>query len=306
MLDIRHLKTLTALRDYGSLAAAAEVLHLTPSAISHQLKELDQLFEHSVVNRRTRPVSFSIVGERLLKLADDVLPALQLAQNDITALIHGQSGRLVLSSECHSCFDWLMPLLNQYQKRYPDVELDFAAGFATNPHELLQLEEFDVLITADPIALDGISYCPIFEYESRLVLSPSHRLNQVPHITVDDLAQETLIAYPVEKHRLDIIAKVFIPQQQQPKRIRSTDSTQMLIQLVASHHGIAALPDWVVHDYEQKGWVTSRRLDCVAPEGLRRTLYAGYRLADQNKVFFKGFLEQLQSFSQHRMMLYKT
>ena len=304
MIELRHLKTLTSLREHGSLVAAAGDLCLTPSAISHQLKELDQWFGVEIVNRRNRPVSFSNVGLRLLKLADDILPQVQIAQSDISRIVHGQTGRIIFSSECHSCFDWLMPLLNQYRMQYPDVDLDFASGFEANPHELLQNSEFDLLITADPIALKGIEYFPIFEYESRLVLSNTHPLVRSEQITVQELAEETLITYPVDKHRLDIMSKLFIPANILPKQIRTTDLTQMLIQLVASGRGIGALPDWVVYEYEQKGWVTSRRLNCVAPEGLRRTLYAGYRIEEKQKSYFEGFLTQLDKFSKRRTHYY--
>ena len=304
MLELRHLKTLTALREHGSLVAAATDLYLTPSAISHQLKELDQWFGVEVVNRRSRPVSFSHVGLRLLKLADDVLPQIQIAHTDIARIVHGQTGRIIFSSECHSCFDWLMPLLNQYRQQYPDVDLDFVSGFESNPHELLQNAEFDLLITADPIALKGIEYFPIFEYESRLVLSNTHPLVRVEKITVQELAEQTLVTYPVDKHRLDIMAKLFIPANLHPKEIRTTELTQMLIQLVASGRGISALPDWVVNEYEQKGWVTSRRLDCVSPKGLRRTLYAGYRTEDKDKSYFEGFLNLLDKFSKKRNHYY--
>lgn len=304
MLELRHLKTLTALRAHGSLVAAAGDLCLTPSALSHQLRELDQWFGVEVVNRRSRPVSFSNVGQRLLKLADEILPQVQIAHSDITRIVHGQTGRITFSSECHSCFDWLMPLLNQYRQQYPDVDLDFASGFEANPHELLQIGEFDLLITADPIALKGVEYFPIFEYESRLVLSNTHPLVRAQDITVQELAEETLITYPVDKHRLDIMSRLFIPANILPKQIRTTDLTQMLIQLVASGRGIGALPDWVVNEYEQKGWVTSRRLDCVAPEGLRRTLYAGYRIEEKEKDYFEGFLKQLDKFAKKRAQYY--
>ena len=304
MLEHRHLKTLTALREHGSLVAAAGDLCLTPSALSHQLRELDQWFGVEVVNRRSRPVSFSNVGQRLLKLADEVLPQVQIAQSDITRIVHGQTGRITFSSECHSCFDWLMPLLNQYRQQYPDVDLDFASGFEANPHELLQTGEFDLLITADPIALKGVEYFPIFEYEPRLVLSNTHPLVRAKDITVQELAEETLVTYPVDKHRLDIMSRLFIPANILPKQIRTTDLTQMLIQLVASGRGIGALPDWVVNEYEQKGWVTSRRLDCVAPEGLRRTLYAGYRTEEKEKDYFEGFLKQLDKFAKKRTQYY--
>ena len=304
MIELRHLKTLTALREHGSLVAAAGDLCLTPSAVSHQLRELDQWFGVEVVNRRSRPVSFSDVGQRLLRLADDILPQVQMAQSDITRIVHGQTGRIVFSSECHSCFDWLMPLLNQYRIHYPDVDLDFESGFQANPHELLQQGEFDLLITADPIELKGLTYFEIFEYESRLVLANTHPLTREAKISVQALSEHTLITYPVDKHRLDIMSHVFIPANILPKTIRTTDLTQMLIQLVASGRGIAALPDWVVYEYEQKGWVRSRRLDCVAEQGLRRTLYAGYRIEDQDKDYFAGFLKYLTKFSQKRDCYY--
>ncbi|GAA5014204.1 LysR family transcriptional regulator [Acinetobacter puyangensis] len=304
MLELRHLRTLQALREHGSLVSAAADLNLTPSAISHQLKELEHWYDVEIVNRRSRPLQFSNVGLRLLKLADDILPQVQLAQSDIVRLVHGQTGRIIFSSECHSCFDWLMPLLNQYRQQYPDVDLDFASGFEMNPHELLQNSEFDLLITADPIALKGIEYFPIFQYESRLVLSNTHALVRDEQLTIEKLAAETLITYPVDKHRLDIMAHVFIPANIQPKQIRTTELTQMLIQLVASGRGISALPDWVVYEYEQKGWVTSRRLDCISPEGLRRTLYAGFRTEDKDKDYFHGFLKQLQKFSNKRQSYY--
>lgn len=306
MLELRHLRTLTALREYDSLAAAAHALCITPSAVSHQLKELEHFYGTEIVQRRSRPLTFSPVGERLLLLADDVLPACQTAQMDIAALQQGQTGRMILSSECHSCFDWLMPVLNQYQKKYPDVELDFVSGFEAAPHTQLCNEECDLLITADPIELEGITYFSIFDYECRLVLAPTHPFCRMSDITLDELCQETLIAYPVEKHRLDIMARLFIPAHRQPRRIRTTDSSQMLIQLVASHQGIAALPDWVVADYEQKGWVTSRRLYAVGPDGLRRTLYAGYRKTDQDKTYFRGFLDHLRQFARHRPVLYEA
>lgn len=306
MLEIRHLKTLSALREHGSLVAAANDLCLTPSAISHQLKELDHWYGVEVVNRRSRPVTFSHVGERLLQLADDVLPQFQVTQSDITRIVHGQTGRIIFSSECHSCFDWLMPLLNQYRQQYPDVDLDFASGFQANPHDLLQNAEFDLLITADPIAMKGVEYFPIFEYESRLVLSNTHAFVRQEHLSIEDLAEETLITYPVDKHRLDIMAHLFIPANIQPKNIRTTELTQMLIQLVASGRGIGALPDWVVYEYEQKGWVTSRRFDCVATQGLRRTLYAGYRTEDTQKSYFEGFLKQLEKFSLKRPVYYQN
>jgi LysR family transcriptional regulator for metE and metH len=306
MIEIRHLKTLHALREEGSLAAAAEHLHLTPSALSHQLKELEQWLSLSLLNRKTKPLQFSAAGQRLLQLADQVLPLVQNARGELTRLAHGQTGRLLLASECHSCFDWLMPVLNRYRQDFPDVDLDFASGFEPEPHTQLQQGEIDLLVTTDCLPMKGIHYHRLFDYESRLVLSPSHLLAVQEKITAEDVAAQTLIAYPVEPTRLDIVAGYLAPHGLQPAKLRTTELTPMLIQLVASGRGIAALPDWVVKDYEQKGWVVSRRLTPKSTDqtelnqGLRRTLYAAVRQADEELVFMQGFLQLLIRMTQSR------
>ncbi|MFC0820289.1 LysR family transcriptional regulator [Moraxella marmotae] len=290
MLEIRHLQMLSTLRRHGSLASTADELNLTASAISHQLKELENYYNITLVNRRTRPVSFTPAGLVVLELADSILPQVARSKAEIKRLAHGQAGRLRLASECHSCFDWLMPILNVYRGQYSDVELDFATGFDPEPHQMLMDNEIDLLITASDLPIAGIHYLPLFTYESRLVLSPAHRLASGEFIAAEDLADQTLIAYPVEESRLDIIAKFLAPSGITPARIRTTELTAMLIQLVASERGVAALPDWVVLEYERKGWVVSRPLGA----GVHCQLYAAIRASDAGLDYMQGFLGLLK------------
>ncbi|WP_199508374.1 MULTISPECIES: LysR family transcriptional regulator [unclassified Psychrobacter] len=289
MLELRHLQTLTALRAHGSLAAAADELHVTASAVSHQLKELENYYDISLVNRRTRPLTFTPAGKTVLALADNILPQVTRTKANLKRLAYGQAGRLRLASECHSCFDWLMPILNQYRREWSDVELDFATGFEPEPHHLLLEGDIDLLITTSNLPIDGLSYQPLFEYESRLVLSPTHNLTEQSFVTPDDLTEETLIAYPVEAKRLDIIAKFMTPADASFKKMRTTELTAMLIQLVASERGVAALPDWVVSEYEKKGWVVSRPLG----EGVYCQLYAATRTASNDTAYMQGFASLL-------------
>ncbi len=290
MLELRHLNTLTALRAHGSLAAAADELHVTASAVSHQLKELENYYDISLVNRRTRPLTFTPAGKTVLALADSIMPQVTRTKSNLKRLAHGQAGRLRLASECHSCFDWLMPILNQYRREWSDVELDFATGFEPEPHHLLIEGDIDLLITTSNLPLDGISYQPLFEYESRLVLSPTHNLDAQDFIEPNDLTDETLIAYPVEAKRLDIIANFMTPAEVSFESIRTTELTAMLIQLVASERGVAALPDWVVAEYEKKGWVVSRPLG----KGVHCQLYAATRTSSKEMAYMQGFASLLE------------
>lgn len=107
MIEIKHLKTLQALRNSGSLAGAAAALHQTQSALSHQFSDLEQRLGFRLFVRKSQPLRFTPQGEILLQLANQVLPQIARALQDCN---EPQQTRLRLAIECHSCIQY-SPLL---------------------------------------------------------------------------------------------------------------------------------------------------------------------------------------------------
>lgn len=165
MLEIRHLETLTAIREGGSLQEAAERLHLTQSALSHQLRDLETRLGTPLLNRRTRPARLTTAGLRVLALADEVLPRIRATERELQRLAAGRSGRLHLAIDCHSCFQWLMPALDAFRVQWPDVALDLSAAFSFAPLPALVRGDLDLVITSDPQPLEAVQYLPLFKYE---------------------------------------------------------------------------------------------------------------------------------------------
>ena len=165
MLEIKHLKTVRALRDGGSLVEAAKRLHLTQSALSHQLKDVEERLGLSLFVRKTKPIRFTRAGEHILELADKVIPQLEKTSREIKKLAGGQAGRLHMAIECHSCFDWLMPAINSFRDQWPEVEIDLMASFHFEPLPALARGDLDLVVTADPIPMSGIYYQPLFRYQ---------------------------------------------------------------------------------------------------------------------------------------------
>ena len=126
MIELRHLRTLAALRETGSLVEAAEKVFLTQSALSHQIKDLEHKLNLDLFIRKTKPVEFTTAGQRLLLLADDLLPQIRNTERELSRLAAGSVGRLNIAIECHSCFQWLMPSLDIYRADWPEVELDLS------------------------------------------------------------------------------------------------------------------------------------------------------------------------------------
>ena len=287
MLELRHLRTLVTLREADSLVEASERLHLTQSALSHQLKDLEQRLGTSLFLRKTRPVQFTSAGLRLLRLADNLLPQVRQAERDLQRLAGGQAGRLHMAIECHSCFQWLMPTIDQFRNVWPEVEVDFASGHFFAPLPALARGELDLVITSDPQEITGLSYVPLFTYEAVLAISNQHRLGSRSFIEPADLAGETLICYPVERDRLDIFTRFLEPASVEPAAIRNAELTIMMMQLVASGRGVCCLPNWAITEYLQRGYVSAKRL---GREGLFGTLYAAVREDMLEMSYMQDFL----------------
>jgi len=291
-VELRHLRTLVALRDTGSLVEAADRVFLTQSALSHQIKDLETRLGCRLFIRKTRPVRFTPAGRRLLKLADEVLPSVHGAEQDLARLAGGESGRIFMAIECHSCFEWLLPAINAYRERWPDVELDIASGFHFAPLPALARGDLDLVITADPVPELGLSYLPLFSYEAQLALARDHELAAKPWIEPADLRREVLITYPVDRDRLDIFTAFLEPAGVEPARVRTAELTTMMVQLVASGRGVCCLPNWALHEYRQREFVIVKSL---GEEGIWPTLYAAVRTDEQRAPFIEGFVDIARS-----------
>lgn len=286
-LELRHLETLLALAECGSLSKAAARLFLTQSALSHQLRTLESHYGAALVEKNVRPLRFTAIGQRLLALARTVLPEVAEAGRDVARLAQGHAGQLRIAVQCHNCFDWLMPAMDAYRSLWPEVELDIISGFVVNPLPLLERAEAELAVIHDkPEASPHLTFSPLFRYESVALMSPRHRLAAKASLQAQDFAEETLITYPVPDEMLDVMKHCLTPAGVNPRR-RTAELTVAILQLVASGRGIAALPSWSVGNYIDRGYVISRP---IGQGGLRCELYAATSRAGGEAAYIREFI----------------
>jgi len=285
ILELRHLRTLRAIEETGSLAAAAQMISLTQSALSHQLKQLEAHYEVPLFTRNTRPMTLTDTGRKLLDLANDILPRIDETESAL-AQAGSHATRFHVAIECHSCFDWLLPALNHVRKHWPELDVDAQMIFDALP--LLTQGDIDVVITSDPVESDNLTFIELFQYEARLLLSPQHRLAGKKVIQPGDIADETLVTYPVEIERLDVFKHFLQPAGLQINNRRTSELTDMMIQHVDSQRGIAVLPDWVLRNHALAKTLPSRSL---GKHGVHRTVYAAVRTTDADNIELKDFVD---------------
>jgi len=296
MLELRHLRTIVALAEGGGLGRAAKRVHLSESALSHQIKLIEEHYGE-IYQRKSQPLRLTAVGRRLLQLSYKVEEALGEAERDLALLKDGRSGDLRVAVECHSCFDWLMPAMDAFRETWDAVELDLVSGFHPDPVALLGERQADLVIVSQAERRPGLVFHPLFRFEMLALVPSGHPYARRRFITAKDFASETLVTYPIPDSRLDIVREVLGPAGINPPR-RTTALTVAILQLVASRRGLAVLPGWAVEPYLARGYVHACR---VGREGLWSTLYAATSARSARLAYMRAFIETMRRVSFERL-----
>ena len=287
MLEIRHLRTLMAIAETGTVSRAADRVHLTQSALSHQLKTLESHYGVAMVSRHGQSVRLTESAQRLVALGRAVINEIQAAERDLAKIAVKPASTLRIALECHTCFDWLMPVMDAFRMNWPQVELDLVSGFHPNPLALLAEDKTDLVIGSECKSRRSLVYHPLFRFEILAVLPTDHPLRTKRYVTAPDFAEDTLITYPVPDDRMDLIRYVLKPARVSPKR-RTTELTIAIVQLVASRRGVAALPSWGISNYLRYGYVIARR---IGKKGLWSNLYGVTTQEVARQPFIRDFLD---------------
>ncbi len=286
-IEFRHLRSIKAIHETGGLARAAETLNITQSALSHQVKGIEDQAGVELFVRRAKPLRLSAAGLRILAAAERVLPEIDALEQEFRGLRDGRSGRLHIAIECHACFDWLFPVLEKFRHAWPDVDVDIRPGLAFDALPALAREEVDVVISSDPETIPDVEFTPLFDYEPVFVAAAQHPLSARPYIEAADFRGQTLITYPVDRARLDVFSQLLTPAKVEPASVRQVELTAVILLLVASNRGVAVLPDWVVRDVRYHSDYVTRP---VTARGLTRRLYAATRTRDTTLPFMAHLL----------------
>ena len=287
MLERIHLRIIQEVATLGSLTAAADKLCLTQSALSHAMKKLESQLGTAIWLREGRSLRPTQAGEYLLGVANRVLPRLSMAEERLLQYARGERGTLRVGMECHPCYQWLLKVVEPYLAAWPDVDVDVKQKFQFGGIGALLAYEIDLLVTPDPLFKPGLLFEPVFDYEQVLVVSKTHALASASYIKPEHLQSEVLITYPVPIERLDIYSQFLMPAGISPKLHKSIETTDIMLQMVASGRGVAALPRWLAQEYAAKLEIVPLRL---GHRGLAKQIFLGIREAEKNTDYVQDFI----------------
>ena len=291
-LEVRHLKLVETIAKEGGLTKAANRLHVTQSALSHQLRDIEDKLGAPLFLRLNKKMLLTQAGERLLSSAPAVLEELKRAEEDIHQIALHRDGILRISTECYTCYHWLPRVLKSFSREFPRVEVRIVAEATRRPVEALLDGRLDLAITSSITRNKKLIFKPLFKDEIVVIVSPDHPLASRPFVSARDFASEHLLIYAVPKEDLSIYQKILIPAGVTPKHVSRVELTEAIIEMVKAGLGIGVMARWAVTPQLKAG--TLRALPLTA-RGFHRRWNAAMIRHKATPPYVSSFVELLAS-----------
>jgi LysR family transcriptional regulator, regulator for metE and metH len=250
-LEVRHLKLVKAVAEEGTVTRAADRLHLTQSALSHQLHDAEEQLGATLFERTSKKMKLTEAGERVLLSARTVLDELQRVEQDIESKTLPMRGKVRLTTQCYTVYHWLPSCLMRFMKTFSNVDVKVVVD-APDPFQALIEERVDLAIVCAPVRDRRIEYTRLFSDEAVAVVAPEHALAGKAYLSAEDFAGETLLVYPPKEESI-VITKLLTPAGLAPRAIQELTLTEAMIELVKAGMGITVMTRWSIAPQLEEG-----------------------------------------------------
>ncbi len=290
-MEIRQLKLIKAIAEEGSITKAIDKLHLTQSALSHQLREAEYQLGTQLFYRINKKMVLTKAGEKLYQTAKEVLATLDAAEEDIKKMLFGETGEIKISTECYTSYHWLPALMKKFHLVYPNVALQIVMEATHYPLQKLLTNQLDLAITSDPAKDDNIVYTPLFKDEMVAVVPALHPWAGKKYVAANDFASQNLIIHSLPLQTVTVYQYLLLPAGVTPAKLTVLPLTEASIEMVKADMGIMVMALWAALPYLKDGQLQAVK---IGKSGLRRTHYAAVLKSKHQPAYFSRFIQFLQ------------
>jgi LysR family transcriptional regulator for metE and metH len=290
MLELRHLRLIAAIADAGGVTAAAAKLHLTQSALSHQLRDAEGRLGARLFDRVGRRMRLTPAGERLLQTARSVLESLDQTEQEIRRAAGDHAGRLRLTTQCHTVYHWLPARLKVFGRSHPDVDVQVVAGATDEPVAWLLEGRIDLAIASRFERDTRLVSRALWSDEMVALVHPKSPLARRKWIEARDFADQHLFVYSLPLESNMVFRELLIPAGITPRRLSHIQLTEAIIEMVKAGLGIAVLQRWSAAPQLERGELVALPL---TSSGRLRQWKAVWRRRPAPPVWLTDFVEVL-------------
>lgn len=290
IMEIRYLRLIKAIVEEGSLTHAMDILHLSQSALSYQLKEAELQVGTEIFYRRNKKLILTQVGKKLYASAIKVLSEIDATDAEIKKMMNGENGVIRISTECYTSYHWLPAVLKKFNNEFPNVELEIIFEATHHPIEKLIAGELDIAITSNPEQVEQVEFIKLFSDEMLAVVPIHHPWASRPYIEAQDFQDVNLIIHSLPLDTVSIFRTELTPKGIEPKKLIVLPLTEASIELVKANMGVIVLANWALVPYLKREIKSVK----INKEGFFRQQYVARIRNRSYPVYFDYFIKFLR------------
>lgn len=284
-LDSRHLKLIAEVAATESVTRAADRLNVTQSAVSHQLREIEEQLGTPIFVRSGRRMLPTPAGRLIVEAAGQVLGTIGRLEARVGQLARNVTGELRVCTHCYTGYHWLPPIVDGLRRRYPSFALNIAPEHTFDPIAALLDGKLDLAIMNERSPDRRLRYHELFEDEHVAVVRPDHRWASRPFVSASELGHEALYLYSRSIERSFIVKNVLRPAGVEPTNVAYLQLTEGILEMVKAGMGASVLPKWSISAALASHDVAAVR---ITKGGVFRKWYA----VTQNDVELTPFVQE--------------
>ena len=290
-LEVRDLRLVSAIAEMGNLTRAGQHLHLTQSALSHQLADLERRVGGKLFERSGRRLIATRLGEHLSSNAKVTLTQLREVERDLAEMANGRDATLRLATECYTCYHWLPPVLDAFRERHPSIDVRIVPAATSNPLRALIGGAIDLCIVSSRVRDRRVNATALFDDELVLVVSARHELAGRRAVDAVELRNQRFLLYSNvdESH---VYRDILAPAGVSPTQLSTLKLTEAIVELVKANMGVTVLARWAVKPYLESG---ALRAIPINHAGVQRTWSALTRASQSQPEYVSDFVGFLSS-----------
>lgn len=245
-LESQHLRLISEVARAESVTRAADRLNVTQSAVSHQLRDLEDKLGTPIFVRSGRRMLLTPAGRVIASAAEDVLGAIGRVESQVDQLARHAAGELRVCTHCYTGYSWLPSIVDGLRRRYPSFALQIVPEYTLDPITALLDAKLDIALMNDQSDDRRLRYQELFEDEHVAVIPAKHPWASRPYVTPEEIAAAPLYLFSRSIENSFFVKTVLKPAGLSPAHVTYLQLSEGILEMVRAGMGVTVLPKWSI------------------------------------------------------------
>jgi len=290
-MEIKYLKLVRTIAEEGNISNSADRLFLTQSALSHQLREIEERLGFKIFIRSRNNWKLTAEGKELYNLSKTVLSEIDDKLLKIKQIREGTGGVIRVSSECYTFYHGLPTFIQKMGILYPEIDIRMLIEGTHHPVSKLLSKELDICLTTTRPTNESLSVLELFEDEVFGIMHEENELADKPVLDAVDFSTQHLIIHSYPLETVSVYEHFLKPNKVDPTKITAIPLTEVALEMVGANMGITCLPKWALKSFNLPESLVFKSLGA---SGLKRKHYLVYRSEDKSMKYIMDFVDSIQ------------